>query len=85
MYNHFKTAALLAFLTALFVLIGYSFGGWLGIMFALVFAGLMNFGAYWFSDKIVLRIYRAQEIFEREAPELFDIVHFSRMRQKGGI
>lgn len=74
MFNHFKTAGLLAILTGFFVLVGFFFGGWTGIAIAVVFAGLMNFGAYWFSDKIVLRIYKAREVSASEAPELHAMV-----------
>jgi heat shock protein HtpX len=48
--------------------------GQVGLIVALVFAGLMNFGAYWWSDKLVLRMYRAQEVQEAQAPELFAII-----------
>jgi heat shock protein HtpX len=57
-----KTAALLGSLSALFLLIGASFGGQSGLMIAFAFAVVMNVGSYWFSDKIVLRMYRAQEV-----------------------
>ena len=57
-----KTAALLGGLSALFLFIGGSFGGQSGMLIAFVFAVVMNIGSYWFSDKIVLRMYRAQEV-----------------------
>jgi heat shock protein HtpX len=57
-----KTAALLGGLSALFIFIGGSIGGEQGMVFAFGFALLMNVGSYWFSDKIVLRMYRAQEV-----------------------
>jgi heat shock protein HtpX len=72
--NGFRTTILLAALTALVVWIGQMFGGANGAVIALVFAGVMNFFSYWFSDKIVLRMYGAQEISQNEDPELFDIV-----------
>jgi heat shock protein HtpX len=61
-------------LTALFILVGTAIGGKSGAIYAFVFAGLMNFFAYWFSDKIVLRMYRAQEVSQSEAPELYGVV-----------
>ena len=63
--NQLKTAVLLAVLTALFLFIG-SFFGRKGFYFALVFVGLMNLGSYWFSDKIVLWMYRAKEAKQGE-------------------
>jgi len=71
--NQFKTVILLGLLTALLLWIG-SFWGNAGLMFALVFAIAINFGSYWFSDKIVLRIYRAKEVKESDAPGLHKIV-----------
>jgi heat shock protein HtpX len=72
--NRLRTTMLLAALTALVVWIGQMFGGANGAVMALIFAGVMNFFSYWFSDKIVLRMYRAQEISQNDDPELFDIV-----------
>jgi heat shock protein HtpX len=72
--NRLRTTILLAVLTALVVWIGQMFGGPNGAVMALIFAGVMNFFSYWFSDKIVLRMYGAQEISQNEDPELFDIV-----------
>jgi heat shock protein HtpX len=57
-----KTAALLGGLSALFLFIGGSFGGQSGMLIAFVFAIVMNVGSYWFSDKIVLRMYKAREV-----------------------
>jgi len=74
MLNRFKTVALLGLLTALFLFIGQLFGGSTGLAIAVVLAAAMNFGAYWFSDKIVLKMYRAQEITPQEAPELYQMV-----------
>ncbi len=62
MNNGVKTALLLGTLSGLLLLIGELLGGSSGMMTAFVFAALMNFGSYWFSDKIVLRMYRAQEV-----------------------
>ena len=72
--NRLKTMMLLAALTALFLWIGQALGGQSGMMFAIVFAVIMNFGAYWFSDKIILKMYHAQEAGESQAPELHAIV-----------
>lgn len=74
MPNTLKTAALLGLLTGLLVLFGGYFGGGRGMTFAFVMAFLMNFGAYWFSDRIVLAMYRAKPVSEAEAPELYRIV-----------
>ena len=71
--NQFKTAILLALLTALLLWIG-SFFGRGGLIFAAIFVGLMNFGAYWFSDKIVLMMYRAKEAKQSEYPKLYKVV-----------
>lgn len=75
MGNQLKTAVLLGVLTALIIMFGSSLGGQNGMMIAFVFALGMNLFSYWFSDKIVLRMYKAQEATEAEAPELFAIVH----------
>jgi heat shock protein HtpX len=72
--NRLKTMILLAVLTALFLFVGRALGGQTGLIIAIALAGVMNFAAYWFSDKIVLRMYRAQEVTPNEAPELFNIV-----------
>lgn len=72
--NRLKTLMLLATLTALMVWVGFSLGGQQGLMIALVLAGLMNVVSYWWSDKIALRMHRAQPLSEEEAPELHDIL-----------
>jgi len=72
--NYIKTGLLLAALTMLFVWIGGYFGGQMGAIYAFMFALVMNVGAYWFSDKIVLRMYGAKEIDPKEVPELYAIV-----------
>jgi heat shock protein HtpX len=72
--NGFRTTILLAALTALVVWIGQMLGGSQGAVLALVMAGAMNFFSYWFSDKIVLKMYGAQEISDNEDPELYSIV-----------
>ncbi|HSR01266.1 MAG TPA: zinc metalloprotease HtpX [Methylophilaceae bacterium] len=60
--NWIKTFVLMAAITALFASLGAAFGGYSGMMIALVFAGAMNVYAYWFSDKAVLKMYHAQEV-----------------------
>ena len=72
--NTLKTLLLMTALTAGLVLLGGWFGGRGGMVVALVVAGLMNFGSYFFSDRIVLRMYRAREVGREQAPELYDIV-----------
>jgi heat shock protein HtpX len=71
--NSMKTAFLMALMTVLVVSVGYFLGGQGGMMMAFLFAVIMNFGSYWFSDKIVLRMYGAQEVTEGEQPELYRI------------
>lgn len=72
--NYLKTAALLAIMTALLVFAGDLLGGRQGVILALIFAGVMNFGAYWWSDKIVLRMYNAKRVDEGSAPGLYRTV-----------
>lgn len=72
--NTLKTAILLGALTGLLMLIGGMFGGQQGVVIAFVFAMVMNLGSYWFSDKLVLRMYHAQPVSESEAPELYAMV-----------
>jgi heat shock protein HtpX len=83
MANTMKTGVLLVLLTVLFVAIGSYVGGQSGMVMAFAFAVLMNAGAYWFSDKIVLRMYRAREVSEAEAPELHAMVH--RLSTAAGV
>src|SRR3989339_911058 len=71
--NQFKTVILLGLLTGILLWIG-SFWGQSGLLFALIFSIIMNFGAYWFSDKIALAIYRAKPVTEKEAPKLHKII-----------
>ena len=61
-------------LTFIFILVGTAIGGRNGAVYAFIFAALMNFFAYWFSDKIVLRMYGAKEVSQGEAPELYQMV-----------
>ena len=72
--NHIKTGLLLAGLTILLVLLGRALGGMNGMVIAFAFALVMNVGSYWFSDKIVLAMYRAQPVTPEEAPDLYRMV-----------
>jgi heat shock protein HtpX len=72
--NTIKTTVLLAALTALIVWVGDMLGGPQGAMFAFVLAAVMNIGSYWFSDKIVIAMYRGQPIGQADDPELYSIV-----------
>jgi heat shock protein HtpX len=72
--NGLKTTLLLGVLSGIFLAIGYAYGGQDGIWIALVFAVIMNAVSYWFSDKIVLAMYRAKEITPGQAPALGRIV-----------
>jgi heat shock protein HtpX len=72
--NIVKTGVLLGALTGLLMFIGGYFGGHQGVVIAFIFAMVMNFGSYWFSDKLILRMYKAQEVSETQAPELYMIV-----------
>jgi len=74
MFNLLKTAVLMAAITALFMAIGSLLGGQTGMMWALVAALAMNFFSYWFSDKLVLRMYNAQEVDESSAPQFYRMV-----------
>lgn len=78
--NFLKTTMLLAALTAILVFAGDALGGRSGAMTALVFAGIMNFGAYWFSDKIVLMMYGAKQVAEADAPELYAVTRDLAMK-----
>jgi heat shock protein HtpX len=70
-----RTTFLLGAMTGLILLFGQYMGGQGGLVIAFIFAVVMNFGSYWFSDKIVLRMYGAQEATEAQAPQLHRIVH----------
>lgn len=74
MANHFKTILLMAALTGLGLAVGYLLGGQGGMVIAFALAAAMNFVSYWFSDKIVLALYRAREIAPHEAPEIHALV-----------
>lgn len=74
MFNILKTAVLMAAITALFMAIGGLIGGRGGMMLALLVAIGMNFFSYWFSDKLVLKMYNAQEVDETSAPQFYRMV-----------
>lgn len=74
MHNHSRTFLLIAVIVALFLIIGHLLAGPRGAMIALMIAGALNFYAYWNSDKIVLRLYNAQEVSSQTAPDLYRIV-----------
>jgi heat shock protein HtpX len=82
MGNTVKTVLLLGTLTGLLVVFGNYFGGTQGMMIAFLFALVMNFGSYWFSDKIVLAMYRARQVTEAEAPELVGLVRSLSQRAR---
>ncbi len=81
--NTLKTATLMVGLTLVLVWAGAAFGGQSGMTIALIIALAMNGFSYWFSDKIVLKMYRAQEVSESEAPELHSIVR--RLSQRAEL
>ena len=81
--NNVKTFVLMAGLMGLFLLAGQLLGGSQGLMMALVFGGVLNFIMYFFSDKLVLRMYGAKVVSEAEAPELYRMV--DRLRQRAGL
>jgi heat shock protein HtpX len=83
MGNQIKTFVLLAGLTVFLVLIGNLIGGRNGMLIAFLLAIAINFFSYWYSDKIVLRMYRAQEVSEAEAPELHRMV--DELSREAGI
>ncbi|GIX23899.1 MULTISPECIES: zinc metalloprotease HtpX [Caldimonas] len=74
MFNMLKTAVLMAAITGLFMAIGSVLGGQQGMMLALLVALGMNFFSYWFSDKLVLKMYNAQEVDETTAPQFYAMV-----------
>lgn len=80
MSNSLKTVLLLGLMTGIILWIGQLFGGPQGMAIAFVFSLLLNFGSYWFSDKIVLAMYRARPVSEADAPELYGIVHNIALR-----
>ena len=83
MGNTFKTAFLLTFLTLLLMALGRFFGGQNGMEIALIFAAIMNFVSYFFSDKIALAMYKAQPVTREQLPRAYAAVE--RLTQKIGI
>lgn len=81
--NTLKTTLLLGLLTGLILWFGGYVGGQSGMVIAFLFALIMNFGAYWFSDKIVLAMYRAREVDPAQAPGLYRMVE--RLAQRAGL
>ena len=81
--NNVKVFVLMAGLTALFVAIGGAVGGQSGMVMAFAFAAVMNFVMYWTSSSMVLRMYGAQVVTPREAPDLYEMV--DRLRQRAGL
>jgi heat shock protein HtpX len=83
MTSLFKTTVLLGLMTGLLMLIGGLFGGRGGVELAFIFAAILNFGSYWFSDRIVLAAYGAKPLDVSNAPELYSIVN--ELAQSAGI
>jgi len=83
MSNILKTTLLLTVMTLLFMLVGQAFGGQRGMLMALIFAAIMNFISYFFSDKIALAMYRAQPVSREDLPRVYNIVE--RLSQKVGL
>jgi heat shock protein HtpX len=81
--NNVKTFVLMGALVALFGLAGQLLGGSQGLAFALIVGSLFNFVMYFFSDRLVLKMYRAQVVTEAQAPELYRMV--DRLRQRAGL
>jgi heat shock protein HtpX len=83
MLNHLKTTILLSLLSILLVFMGGVIGGQGGMLVALCMAAAMNFGSYWFSDKIVLRMYNAQEISREAHPFFYGMIE--RLARRAGL
>lgn len=81
--NNTKILGLLSVLTGLFIGAGYLIGGTSGMVIGLLFAGVMNFGSYWYSHKLVLKIYGAEKIEKGDRPELHESVQ--RLAENAGI
>lgn len=81
--NSIKTVVLMTAMMVLFIIVGSLIGGQKGMMVAFIFSLAMNFGSYWFSDKIVLSMYRAQQVSREDYPQLYDIVE--RLSQKANL
>jgi heat shock protein HtpX len=72
--NTLKTVFLMTLMMVLFLFVGYLLGGSTGMTIAFIFSLMMNFGSYWFSDKIVLAMYRAKEVNRESAPKFYELV-----------
>mgnify|MGYP001064711299 FL=1 len=83
MFNWLKTTILMAAIVALFGVIGMAIGGKQGMLIALLLGGAMNFFAYWFSDKMVLKMYNAQEVDAVSSPYLYNMVR--ELTQRAGL
>src|SRR5210317_759683 len=83
MGNQIRTTILLAVMTALILWVGQILGGRQGMIIALIFAAGMNFFSYWYSDKLVLKMYRAREVTPGQAPELYETVQ--RLTQRARL
>lgn len=81
--TNLKLLGLLSVLTGLFLGVGLVIGGRLGLFIALLFAGVFNFGSYWFSDRIVLKLYGAEPLSKEEMPELHDTLE--QLAENAGI
>jgi len=81
--NWLKTSILMAGIVALFGVVGAAFGGANGMLLALMFGGAMNIFAYWFSDKMVLSMYNAQEVDAASAPQFYRVVQ--ELAQRAGL
>lgn len=81
--NWLKTSILMAGIVVLFAMVGAALGGAGGMMIALIIAGAMNIYAYWFSDKMVLRMYNAREVDARSAPKFYQMVR--ELAQNAGL
>ncbi|MCV5261399.1 hypothetical protein OFC55_27335, partial [Escherichia coli] len=83
MFNLLKTAILMAAITALFMALGALIGGQQGMFVALAVALAMNFFSYWYSDKLVLKMYNAREVDETTAPHFYRMVR--ELAQRAGL
>ena len=81
--NRFKTTLLLSLLSIMLVIMGGAIGGQSGMLVAFCLAAVMNFGSYWFSDKIVLRMYNAQEISRESHPFFYGMIE--RLANRAGL
>jgi heat shock protein HtpX len=81
--NNIKTTLFLGILTGLVLFFGYKLGGQQGMLFGLLISIVMNFGSYWFSDKIVLSMYKAKEMSKEENPKIYEMV--ASLATKAGI